>query len=372
MSQVLNDELEHGLDLNGDGNIGNTVNELLHDDGSLAIYRIVTGEHIIADSGSSIGDIVEPTFLKKGTTNFTFKNKISGSFIYEDNTLSLFEVSTNNRWIKHDFNKLDGQFIKSKTYSLSEIFDEELLTNQDLNNDRAIGNGIVSIIADDGLNFGLYLDASNSYFISDSNLDIGDKPLNSFTFTSERVYRGNTISSPYNFKFNPIGAALNEDDEILVYYKDSKDNWFRDTFSNTGVFKNKVEYSLTDLLVDELTYLTDLNADGEIGDIIKSVFGTHDSNSLYKSASNAYLLDNSNLNLGDLTNDPTVLVTQKVLRGKTTTSLHKFSSDPSGVLYFKDGSGVGVYYQDTAVKQHGNAIALIMMVSLSNGFVNHQ
>ena len=34
-----------------------------------------------------------------------------------------------------------------------------------------------------------------------------------------------------------------------------------------------------------------------------------------------------------------------VLRGKTTTSLHKFSSDPSGVFQFKDGSGVGVYYQ---------------------------
>ena len=52
-SQVLSDELLYDLDLNGDGNIGNTVNELLYDDGSLAIYRIVTGEHIIADSGSS-------------------------------------------------------------------------------------------------------------------------------------------------------------------------------------------------------------------------------------------------------------------------------------------------------------------------------
>ena len=78
-------------------------------------------------------------------------------------------------------------------------------------------------------------------------------------------------------------------------------------------FKNRVEYSLTDLLVDELTYLTDLNADGEIGDIIKSVFGTHDSNSLYKSASNIST-DNSNLNLGDLTNDPTVLVTKGLAR----------------------------------------------------------
>ena len=65
-SQVLSDELAFNLDLNGDGNIGNTINKLLYDDGSLAIYRIVTGEHIIADSGSSVGDLVEPIFLKKG------------------------------------------------------------------------------------------------------------------------------------------------------------------------------------------------------------------------------------------------------------------------------------------------------------------
>ena len=64
-SQVLSDELMFNLDLNGDGNIGNTINELLYDDGTSAIYRIVTGEHIIADSGSSVGDIVEPIFLKK-------------------------------------------------------------------------------------------------------------------------------------------------------------------------------------------------------------------------------------------------------------------------------------------------------------------
>ena len=67
-----------------------------------------------------------------------------------------------------------------------------------------------------------------------------------------------------------MGALLNEDDEILVFYKDSKDNWFRDTFSNKGVFKETTSYSLTDLLVDELKYSTDLNADGEIGDVIKS------------------------------------------------------------------------------------------------------
>ena len=52
----------------------------------------------------------------------------------------------------------------------------------------------------------------------------------------ERVLRGNTTSSQYKFKYNPTGAVLNDNDEILVYYKDNKDNWFRDTFSDTGEF----------------------------------------------------------------------------------------------------------------------------------------
>ena len=61
-----------------------------------------------------------------------------------------------------------------------------------------------------------------------------------------------------------------------------------------------ISYSLTELLTDEQTYLTDLNEDGKIGDV-KTIYGTDGSNSLFKSASNAFILDNSNLNLGDPT-----------------------------------------------------------------------
>ena len=187
LSQVLNDEALYDLDFNGDGNIGNTINELLHDDGSLAIYKIVTGEYIIAKAGSSVGDlVVESTFLNKGSKISHLKIKFQDHSFMKIAILSLFEVS-GNKWIKHDFDKLDGKFIKSKTYSLSQIFDEELLTNQDLNDDGAIGNGIIEKIADDGLNFGIYLDASNSYIISDSNLDIGDKPLISFNLLLKKL-----------------------------------------------------------------------------------------------------------------------------------------------------------------------------------------
>ena len=61
-------------------------------------------------------------------------------------------------------------------------------------------------------------------------------------------------------------------------------------------------------------------------------------------------------------------------RGKTTTSLHNFSSDPSGVFQFKDGSGVGVYYattpEVTTTWFKDSGVALMMMVSLTDGFIN--
>ena len=46
------------------------------------------------------------------------------------------------------------------------------------------------------------------------------------------------------------------------------------------------------------------------------------------------------------TKDPTLLVTQKVYRGKTTISLKDFDYRPTGIVTNADGSNA-VYYQDT-------------------------
>ena len=69
---------------------------------------------------------------------------------------------------------------------------------------------------------------------------------------------------------------------------------------------------------------------------------------------------------GDSTVNPTLLVSQTVSRGKTTTSLYDFKiTYLVEALSFKDGSGVGVYYQTTGRNGvNGNAIVLIMMAYL--------
>ena len=100
----------------------------------------------------------------------------------------------------------------------------------------------------------------------------------------------------------------------------------------------------------------DLDGDGVVGDTIESVLANDgQGKAIFKTTTGSYIVDNSTLNVGDQTNDPTILIKETVVRGKTTTSLHKFSSDPTGVFQFKDGSGIGVYYATTyRVKQHGN------------------
>ena len=60
------------------------------------------------------------------------------------------------------------------------------------------------------------------------------------------------------------------------------------------------------------------------------------------------LLMSSTLSVGDQTNDPTILIKETVLRGKTTISLKEFDDRPTGIVSNADGSS-GVYYQDTSV-----------------------
>ena len=80
----------------------------------------------------------------------------------------------------------------------------------------------------------------------------------------------------------------------------------------------------------------------------------------------AFVFDEINLIFGDSTVNPTLLVSQTVSRGKTTTKLYDFNDTPTGALSFKDGSGIGVNMpQRIGVKQHGNVITLIMMAYLS-------
>ena len=66
----------------------------------------------------------------------------------------------------------------------------------------------------------------------------------------------------------------------------------------------------------------------------------------FVTASKAFVFDEINLTLGDSTVNPTLLVSQTVSRGKTTTKLYDFNDTPTGTVALTEG-GFGVYYQTT-------------------------
>ena len=100
------------------------------------------------------------------------------------------------------------------------------------------------------------------------------------------------------------------------------------------------------MFADESKYKNDLNNDGNIGDVITAVIGDNGSIGLYQTGSGSYLIDNSGLGIGDSSVSPALLVTQKVSRGKITTSLYDFKNTPTGTVALTEG-GFGVYYQDS-------------------------
>ena len=97
---------------------------------------------------------------------------------------------------------------------------------------------------------------------------------------------------------------------VVFIIKIQSGNWFRESFSSTGVFTTRETYTLSQLFADESKYKNDLNNDGNIGDVITAVIGDNGSIGLYQTGSGSYLIDNSGLGIGDSSVSPTLLVSQ--------------------------------------------------------------
>ena len=128
--------------------------------------------------------------------------------------------------------------------------------------------------------------------------------------------RGKTTISLKDFDYRPTGIVTNADGSNAVYYQDTKGNWFKESFSSTGVFTTQETYTLSQLFADESKYKNDLNNDGSIGDVITAVIGDNGSIGLYQTGSGSYLIDNSGLGIGDSSVSPTLLVSQTVFVGR--------------------------------------------------------
>ena len=145
-----------------------------------------------------------------------------------------------------------------------------------------------------------------------------------------------------------ITGFVNDNNKLLIYYRDKKNIWHKESYSKEGVFDDVTKYNISKLLNDEAKYNIDLNKDNNIGDIIEEIVGKTDKIGLYKTSTGSYIADTADLLVGDFANDPTLLVKQTVSRGITNANLYNFSGSPTGVVALTEG-GFGVYYQQHPV-----------------------
>ena len=99
----------------------------------------------------------------------------------------------------------------------------------------------------------------------------GDLNTNPVLLVNQQISRGTVKTTPYEFKFDPQGLVSSSDGTKFVYYKDNNDQWFREKFSNDGVFLKKDSYSFSELLNDEIIFDVDLNSDQKFGDSVIEV-----------------------------------------------------------------------------------------------------
>ena len=375
ISEVLNDEAVYDLDLDGDGVVGDTIESVLTNDGqSKAIFKTTTGSYIVDSSTLNVGDQTnDPTLLvtqkvssSRTTTSLKEFNETITGFVNDNNKLLIYYRDKKNIWHKEEYSK-KGVFDDVTTYNLSKLLNDEAKYNIDLNKDNNIGDIIEEIVGKTD-KIGLYKTSTGSYIADTADLLVGAYADDPTLLVKQTVYRGKTNANLYDFNGTPTGVVNLTEGGFGVYYSTTSrgvTSWKRDNFDTNGVFKEVQSFSLTEVLTHESNHNLDLNNDGGIGEVIITNITQNNDFGLYVTASGAFVLDEINLTLGDTTSNPTLLVSQKVSGRNISTSLYDFKNTPTGALSFKDGSGVGVYYQHTAVKQHGNATALIQMAYLS-------
>ena len=195
---------------------------------------------------------------------------------------------------------------------------DEAIYDLDLDGDGNIGDTISAVYmnvpdADTGVedksdNFGLYKTATGSYIADTADLAVGDYADDPTLLIKQTVSRGKTSTSLYDFKYTPTGAVAYTEGGGSVYYQDTKGKWFRDNFSDDGVFQTTDSLTLSEVRNEEAVHDLDLDGDGVVGDTIESVLANDgQGKGIFKTTSGSYIVDDGTLSVGDQTNDPTIL-----------------------------------------------------------------
>ena len=354
LSELRNEEAVHDLDLDGNGKVGDTIDSVLANDGQgKGIFKTTSGSYIIDDSTLSVGDQTnDPTILtqevaRRGPPTIglkEFDEPITG-FVSDNNKFLIYYRDKTNNWYKEEYSKT-GIYEKVTNYSLSYLLNDETKYNIDLNKDNKIGDIITEVIATNS-DFGLYKTSSGSLIKDDNGLDVGDSSVDPILLTQAvTARRGPTTINLYEFSNTPTGTVALTEGGFGVYYQNSGGAWKRDNFDKDGLLIENESLSLTEVLTHESNHNVDLNKDGGIGEVIITNVAQSKELGLYITASGAYVVDQTNLILGDQTVDPTLLINQTMSRGNLISTLYNFQYNPIGIITKNNGEN-DIYYMDS-------------------------
>ena len=295
---------------------------------AIGLYQTGSGSYLIDNSGLGIGDSsVSPTLLmnqvtlrgKTSTSLYDFKNTPTGALSFKDGSgVGVYYQDSKGAWKRDNFDN-DGVFQVTDSLTINEVLTDEAIYDLDLDGDGNIGDTISAVYmnvpdADAGVedksdNFGLYKTATGSYIADTADLAVGDYADDPTLLIKQTVSRGKTSTSLYDFKYTPTGAVAYTEGGGSVYYQDTKGKWFRDNFSDDGVFQTTDSLTLSEVRNEEAVHDLDLDGDGVVGDTIESVLANDgQGKGIFKTTSGSYIVDDGTLSVGDQTNDPTILI----------------------------------------------------------------
>ena len=194
ISEVLNDEAVYDLDLDGDGNIGDTISAVYmnvpdadaaveNPKDNFGVYKTATGSYMADTADLAVGAYAdEPTLLIKQTISrgktltslHNFKYTPTGAVTYAEGNGSVYYQDTKGNWFRDNFTK-DGVFQETNSLTLSEVRNEEGIHDLDLDGDGVVGDTIESVLAKDGQSKAIFKTTSGSYIVDDSTLSVGNQ-----------------------------------------------------------------------------------------------------------------------------------------------------------------------------------------------------
>lgn len=183
LAEILADEVESGLDLNGDESIGDAIAAVLHDGPDHGLYRLTSGTHVLAEDGMGVGDSAdEALHLKVGSKVWAPASSASilaVELIAEQYSI-LYSTGSGNKKVYNSqaFNAESGLSAgKPVVLSLAQLLVKEVERGVDLNGDTVIGDGIAQVLYDGsshGLDYGIYKLASGLHVIGVNGLPLGN------------------------------------------------------------------------------------------------------------------------------------------------------------------------------------------------------